>query len=454
MAQSNSFATHYQKGLEFYQGGHYEEALSCLKKAIILQVDFFDAYYLIARIYEELDQYDDALSMYKKVLDLIPNDLEVLCNYGKILLKAGAAGKGIRVLKKVIRRNKKETNARLALARFYFRKGKFSKALSLMDTGIKAAPECAEFYSLAGDILRRQKKNARAQQYYENCLEVDPNFEPAKRGISAVYRAMENNNGYDSHTYKKEAKAELIDVAELYSAGEYDRAIIRLLDLKDQPGVEREASMLLGMTFVRKGLFKRARDVLLSFAREHSPDLLVLYNLGLASNRMGRYEEAVHYLSGALEQDEEYPEALIEMGMACQMTGDRASAKYCLVQALKIDRADPRPFAYLARLAYDLGDQTKAMEFLRHAIKMDSSLPEVTLIIGYIAIHEGNFEKAVKNLKRCLNQSPDHFEAHKLMGQALMELGDLSAAADAYRFAAALNPADPECAQFLVEYAE
>jgi|GEM_PF-2500941 tetratricopeptide (TPR) repeat protein len=451
MADMHTYIQHYKRGLEYFAGGHYEQALISLKKAIVQFPDFPDAYFLISRIYEEMERFADAISIYEKLLNLSPNDIEIRCSYAKTLLKAGEEKKGVHVLKKALRMNKHDPIARMELIHYYFKqKNRLRKALSLADAGIKLLPEYVPFYTVAGDILRKQKKFLKAQDYYETALELDSGYDPAKRGLNATIRAMENpQDAKGDRSSEDESREELIVAAGLYSSGHYDQAIIRLLDLKDRPGIKREASMLLGRAFARKGLYKRAHDVLLLFTKDHAPDLMVLYNLGLAANRMGRYEEAIRYLGEALKRDDEFQEALIEMGVACQMIGENAAAKDYFVRALKNDRNDPRPYAHLARMAYDRGDRAKVKEFLKRAIECNPNTPEIPLVRGYIIVKEERYDEAIPHLQKCLDMSHDHFEAHKLLGHARLQLGDEIGALECFKAAASLNPADQEIEHIL-----
>ncbi len=447
MVNANStYIQHYQKGMAFYTAGHYQEALDAIKRAIVQQPDYADAYEQIAKIYHELKEYEEAVSMYEKLVDLLPNDLEIRCCLGTTLIKAGEEKRGEKVLRKTLKMNPSYPEARMELIRYYLRNKKYCRANSLIKKGIKLLPDYAPFYCMAGDLARRRNKLEHAQDLYEECLELDPNYDPAKRGLNAVIRAMENPSAHRGEkSQDEEARGELVEAASLFRSGEYDQAILRLLDIKEQPSVARDASVLLGLSFVKKGLFKRARDVLHNFIQDHDPDVMILYNLGLTANRMGRYDEAIEFLAQALEIDEEYVEALIEMGIACLMTQEFSAAKDLFVRALKLDKENPRSYAYLARLAFDKGDRNKTAEFLKKAKTLDRKSVDVNLNLGYIAVKNGKYEEAAGHLRECLHVLPDHFEAHKLIGQAMMETGDREAAEQAFQAALALNPSDQHC---------
>jgi tetratricopeptide (TPR) repeat protein len=451
MVSANStYLSLYQQGMAFYTAGHYEQALDAIKRSIVMQPDYTDAYDQIAKIYSELREYEEAVSIYEKLVVLLPNDLEIRCALGMTLIKAGEEKRGVKVLKRVLKMNACYSAARLELIRYYMKQKRYCAANTFIVKGIRLLPDYAPFYCMAGELARRKNKLEKAQDYYEQCLDLDPNYDPAKRGMNAVIRAMENPGGVrNEKSEEDEAREDLVAAASFYRSGEFDQAILRLMDIKENPSVARDASVLLGLSFVKKGLFKRARDVLHGFVQEHQPDVSVLYNLGLTANRMGRYDEAVDYLAQALEIDEDYVEALIEMGIACLMTQEYSAAKDLFVRAIKLDNDNPRSYAYLARIAFDKGDRAKTAEFLKKAKKMDNNNVDINLNLGYIAVKNGKFDDALGNLKKCLETLPDHFEAHKLMGQAKLEKGDREGAELSYQAAITLNPSDPHCMKMI-----
>lgn len=451
MVTANStYISLFQQGMAFYTAGHYEQALDAIKRSIVLQPDYTDAYDQIAKIYSELREYEEAVSMYEKLVELLPNDLEIRCSLGKTLIKAGQEKRGVKVLKRVLRMNPYFSDARLELIRYHIKNKHYCRANTLIIKGMRLLPDYAPFYCMAGDLARHKNRLEKAQDYYEQSMDLDPNYDPAKRGLNAVVRAMENPGGaYTEKTEEDEAREDLVAAASLYRSGEIDQAILRLMDIKETPSVARDASVLLGLSFVKKGLFKRARDVLHGFVQEHEPDVMVLYNLGLTANRMGRYDEAIDFLAQALEIDEEYVEALIEMGIACLMTQEYSAAKDLFVRAIRLDKDNPRSYAYLARIAFDKGDRAKTAEFLKKAKTVDSNNIDINLNLGYIAVKNGKYDDALGNLKKCLGLLPDHFEAHKLMGQAKLEKGDREGAELAYQAAVNLNPSDQHCTKMI-----
>ncbi|MFH1739588.1 MAG: tetratricopeptide repeat protein [bacterium] len=450
MAIPSSFLNSYRHGLNLFNSGHYDQALEALKQALLIEPNFPDAYVAIAKIHDELRNYEDSISLYKKLERMLPNDQEISKRLATAYERSGDKRRARRKLKSVVKANPNDTQARCQLARWLISDRKFRQADSLLRKGIRAVGTCAEFYYLLGEIRRQQRKLEMAQEFYEQCLEIESNHSGAKRGISQVIRAMDAGDASaaaNHETEDAEAQEELVEAAQVFTDGKYDLAIVRLQDLREKKAVKRQASILLGLAYVRKSLFKRARDIFYDLSNTMRPEALVLFNLGLTSNRIGEYDVAVRALSEALESDPEYYEALLELGYAHQLLGDTPKARDTYLKAIRITTSDPRAYALIARLEYDLGHKKQASQILAHGLKVDARSPEILMAQGYIWLRGGQPRKAVAPLQQCVKLAPNAFEAHKYLGQVLEALGNTVAAVRSYREAYQLNPNDEECRQ-------
>ena len=449
---SSSFIHHYRTGLSLFSSGHYDEALNALKQALLLEPNFPDAYVAIAKIYDELGNYEDSISLYKKLERMLPNDQEIRKQLALVYEKSGDKRRARRTLKRVVKSNPNDTKARCQLARWLIADRKYRGANSLLHKGIGSVGTCAEFYFLMGEVRRLQFKLELAQEYYEQCLEIDPNHSKAKRGISQLIRAMDTGDASaaaDTESEDAVIQEELVEAAQIYAEGKYDAAIVRLQELCEKKTVKRQASILLGLAFVRKDLFKRARDLFDDLANTMRPETLVLYNLGLTSNRIGEYKAAVRALSEALEEDPEYYEALLELGYAHQQMGEIQQAREAYLKAIRITVNDPCAYALITRLEYDLGHKKQAAQILARGQKVDPHSPELLMVQGYIWLQEGDPGKALPPLQQCVQLGLTSFETHKYLGQAHQALGDTAAANQSFRTAYQLNPNDEECHEYL-----
>lgn len=68
----------YNQGIDFYKLGMYERAIESFRSAIRTYPDYTDAYYNLGTVLEYLNQYAEAISVYKQVYIRNPNDYEVI----------------------------------------------------------------------------------------------------------------------------------------------------------------------------------------------------------------------------------------------------------------------------------------------------------------------------------------------------------------------------------------
>jgi tetratricopeptide (TPR) repeat protein len=63
---------HYERGRRWYLAGRYRDALVELKAALELDRDAPDLIYNVARVYENLNEYDEAIAYYQRYLERLP----------------------------------------------------------------------------------------------------------------------------------------------------------------------------------------------------------------------------------------------------------------------------------------------------------------------------------------------------------------------------------------------
>ncbi len=79
----------YNKGVDMYRVGRYEEAIEAFKKATELEPDYIDAYYNLGSILEFIKQDDAALSVFKQIILRKPTDYEAVYKAAALSIKLG-----------------------------------------------------------------------------------------------------------------------------------------------------------------------------------------------------------------------------------------------------------------------------------------------------------------------------------------------------------------------------
>lgn len=79
----------YNKGVDMYRVGRYEEAIEAFRKATELSPDYIDAYYNLGSILEFIKQDDAALSVFKQIILRKPIDYEAVYKAAALSVKLG-----------------------------------------------------------------------------------------------------------------------------------------------------------------------------------------------------------------------------------------------------------------------------------------------------------------------------------------------------------------------------
>lgn len=76
--------------------------------------------------------------------------------------------------------------AHLALSKVYLARGEPAKAVPHLETAVSLQPELIDANFLLGEALRQQGKTDQARQQFERVLELNPEFEPARKALQSL----------------------------------------------------------------------------------------------------------------------------------------------------------------------------------------------------------------------------------------------------------------------------
>ena len=79
----------YNKAIDFYKIGQYEQSMEAFRKAIDLDPDYIDAYYNLGSILEYLKQDDAALTVFKQIVVRKPTDYEAVLKAADLSTRLG-----------------------------------------------------------------------------------------------------------------------------------------------------------------------------------------------------------------------------------------------------------------------------------------------------------------------------------------------------------------------------
>ncbi|MDX2360386.1 MAG: tetratricopeptide repeat protein [Crocinitomicaceae bacterium] len=265
--------------------------------------------------------------------------------------------------KKAIEINPNLPEGYLELAISHFMQGELETATRTLDAYLVIDPNYAPFYSLKGDIYRRQENHEAAIEWYTKHIEATDVSEInhlqsyygraiSRDSTGLIEKACEDASfamlmGHpDAHLYVLENCLEIIDPHLSSIVSNFQKA------------VESE----------NVGKYNEAIEIYTELI-EIAPDSLIFYyNRGKAFRKLERHEEAIADYLRALEIDPTNVECLVSYSVSEGYLGNLEKSKELLELAIESDPTYPMSYQNMGALYAELGDYETAIIYLKKAI--------------------------------------------------------------------------------------
>ncbi len=433
---------------------------------------------------------DQAMVLYRQVLDARPDDADLLRLIGTAACQAGRLADGVNFLEKSLARQPDQPDVSHNLGHALQSLGRFDEAIARYDRALALKPDYASAWFSRGNALMQLDRLGGAVASFDRAVAVRSDFaeawlhrgnalmdmdrlpealasyERALRIVPDFVEALINQSDVlmnlarpaeAAASYDRVLKAQP-DLAYAWSnrgnalAGlkrfdealvSYDRAIQLDADLAD-------AHSNRGNVLDRLGRPEEAIDSC-NRALELRPDFAKAFNLrGNAEMSLGRYEEALASYDQALGLQPDYPEALSNRGGVLMKLARHAEALLSCDQALAIlpDVAETHNNRGSALLGLQRFDE--ALVAFNKALSLAPDVAEVHSNRGNALQGLSRFGEAVASYNQALGVDGGYAEAYKNRGNALQKLDLVEEAIASYERAMALKPDYPWVAGHLL----
>lgn len=202
---------YFNKGITLAAMGHergdkkkLQEATHALVKATTLNAEHPYAHYELAKIYQELDQKEQAIIRYKLALEINPKLTEGWVSLASLYNQTGETLKAQQALNRAMVETPGSPSVHLNLGLAYLREKNYTLALKEFDLAIQKMPANELAYFNAGfthfqiGMEAKNSGNASSAQNsfdqslkaYESALKIKPNFSDAAYNIAFTYQTM------------------------------------------------------------------------------------------------------------------------------------------------------------------------------------------------------------------------------------------------------------------------
>ncbi len=442
------------------------------------------AYFQLAMLNEK-NKPNSALAIYKKLIDLIGPEWNVLIRIIDLNDRLGNVDETISTFEDLVKLNPSDLRLQKVLIESYLKTKKFDKAQKLADEALISFPEDLNLYEMKGAIYVQTEEWQHAYEQYKKLLESEEINYENKLAVGSIFlRAVEKDSSnlflakeifsqlsrdtldWQVNAYLGEIELRLkndsssveyfkkaISLAEwnsqlwirlggvLFDNGKY-KTVIDLL----KKGVELfpndfAINLIFGLSLSQESIHEEAKGYFEKALKIIPSDLTALTALGFTLNQLKQSDEALIYLNKALILN---PSDVQVLGMTALIYDskeefDKSDSLYTM--AMKIDPENP---LILNNYAYSLSDRgvrlDEAFLWSKLAVEKEPENSSYLDTLGWIYFKLNDYHKAKLYIEKSLLIDSNSATVLDHLGDVHFKLGDNSKAIEYWKKALENEP--------------
>jgi Flp pilus assembly protein TadD len=355
---------------------------------------------------------DEAISNFRRCLEINPGYAEAYNNLGNALLQKGQPDEAIVEYGKALEINPRLDQIYRNMGNILLEKGELDPAVTAYRKALEMSPGNIAGRNGLGEALFRKGEMGQAAVEYGRVLALDPDNERAHDGLGLVLA--------------RQGRTDLALV-------EYRKALASDWHQADTHSHFADALMQEGLVDEAISHYREALAIDPTLAGAHN-------NLGIALARQGRLDEAIGQFEQALEVNPKDAQAQANLARARSQQGRLDAAVAQHEKALGAKPADAEAHYGLGVALDGKGEADAAMDEYRQALAIDPADVRARNSLGVALSKKGELDAAVEQFRKNLAMNAGDAEAHNNLGIALAEKGELDAALAEFREAVRLKP--------------
>ena len=308
-AQTDSTQFFLQKGLTEKQNGRRMESLKNFEKALKYDANNKTVLAELASAYMDLRKYFEALSTYKKLVELGDRSA---ANYKQLLQLSFNMRKFNDVITYAneLKKTAPAEKIEYYLGKVYYEQEDYGNGIKNLTIAASNDPKNAEVQFLLGRCYLNMQNFKQAFPFYQKAIELDTTKSEWVFELGLMCNAMYDN--VNSLKY-------------ILLAGERGY-------MKNNVYMEN-----LGIAYLEAGEFDKGVATLTELLQKRPADLNLLSMIAEAYYDKKNYDEAINYWDRILEADKTNGKALYMIGMSYQKKGDKSKGQKLCDEAIKLD---------------------------------------------------------------------------------------------------------------------
>lgn len=347
----------HQKAIKCYRDRQFEDAIALWEKALQINPQEIEVLYSLGLIYFEIKKYDQSIAFLENLLDLSPGHFKAMLIIGTAYIKSRQFDLAEEYIQKSLSINPKHKLSFLNLGAIYSVQKRFDEAIEMFSKVIQLYPsEVRGFLGLA-KIFVLQENVDQANKFFKKVIELDgngPMGSYAKKAIVVKEDSPVHSDGDLEQIYAEGYN--------FYIAGYYNAAIERFTKYLRSRKKDDLVHFMMAESQLRSG---KLSDAFLSFKRAilNKPKNALYYKeLAVLLDKMGKPGDVLAILKKAedLGKSDTVVKYLKGKSYARQNQDDKAVAS--LKNAIKLNNNNIAARFELAKIYTKMNDFGSAQQ--------------------------------------------------------------------------------------------
>jgi tetratricopeptide (TPR) repeat protein len=382
-------------------------ALRYISQGIHRYPKFYQGYLYRGQIYNELKQWDKAMSDFKKVLSGSKTEGNALIGIAESLEGVGDTGTAIQMLEQA--RSCPETSL-ISLLKMGILKAKIKDESAVRDLEVylENDPKSSQAFFYKAELLFEKHQYTEAALCYEQCIKYDVNYEYTPRAIFhlGAIKIHEKDFYGALHTFERVGKHELKDQKVLQS---YAEAVINLMKRKYKDGITAFNKLL------------KKQDPIMT----ENIGNCYMYR-GYGYNALNMHEKAIRSFKKAANYGKLNKASCYNQELSyALMAANKNNYSLCLThleKCLKVFPKKAEPYIYNAAMvlqqSYETKDEKKmekAEKLLTKSMKIREIDSEMLFFRSTVRYLLNKTSLAAEDIKLCIEKAEDNIAEHYIL---------------------------------------
>ena len=400
---------------EYLEAGNYPKARVALRNVLKIDPKDADAYFLFAQVEEKEKNWRNAVGLYQKLVELVPDHTAALISLAKYYLDARLIEEVVSTADKVLAKDRRHPQAHALKIAVVALEGQLSDAMAKAEALHSQFPTEPDVAVLLATLQGQRQRYRDAEVTLQRALEAHPKDMDLLNNLNTILAQGKDLAGAERVARRMiEAEPTLFDhrlrLARFFNAqGAYEKAESVLREAITLDPNSEERRLALADFFSARKDYRAAEQALLAAVTQLPHSAKIQFGLAELYFKSGQDAKAREQYASLVKDYKEKPSGL------------EAKVK-------------------LAEIDLVSGNQAEAERQVDEVLKKNPRSSDGLVLSGRMALARRNGKEAVQAFRTVLHDQPELATVYFLIGQAYLLTGENNLAKESFEQAVALYP--------------